>query len=58
VADEARLKLGKGEAFVKGRLRRLTQSDETWETDFQNPPAKSIQPGSASNRRGADGTCR
>ena len=28
------LKLGKGSAFVKSRLKRLPQSDEVWEADF------------------------
>jgi hypothetical protein len=31
---EARLKLGKGAAFVKSQLRRLRQGDDTWEADF------------------------
>ena len=38
VADEEKLKLGKGAAFVKGRLKRLPQGDETWEADFQALP--------------------
>jgi Domain of unknown function (DUF6930) len=29
-----RLKLGKGAAFVKSRLRRLPQFDDTWEADI------------------------
>jgi uncharacterized protein DUF6930 len=29
------LKLGKGSAFVKSRLRRLPQSEDVWEADFQ-----------------------
>jgi hypothetical protein len=29
-----KLKLGKGAAFVKTRLRRLHQEDDTWEADF------------------------
>jgi hypothetical protein len=33
--DENRLKLGKGNAFVKSQLRRLRQEDETWEADFR-----------------------
>ena len=33
--EEEKLKLGKGAAFVKGRLKRLRQEDETWEADFQ-----------------------
>jgi hypothetical protein len=36
--DEDKLKLGKGAAFVKGRLKRLPQGDETWEADFQALP--------------------
>src|SRR5262245_3605305 len=35
---EEKLKLGKGAAFVKGRLKRLRQEDETWEADFQALP--------------------
>jgi hypothetical protein len=38
VADEEKLKLGKGAAFAKGRLKRLNQIDETWEADFQALP--------------------
>jgi hypothetical protein len=30
-----RLTLGKGVAFVKSRLKRLPQSEETWEADIQ-----------------------
>ncbi len=29
------LRLGKGSVFVKSRLRRLPQSDDVWEADFQ-----------------------
>jgi hypothetical protein len=43
VADEAKLKLGKGAAFVKGRLKRLPQTDETWEADFQALPKPILQ---------------
>jgi hypothetical protein len=32
------LKLGKSAAFVKSRLKRLRQEDETWEADFQALP--------------------
>ena len=32
------LKLGKGSAFVKSRLKRLPQEDETWEADFRALP--------------------
>src|SRR5262245_30441976 len=35
---EEKLKLGKGAAFVKGRLKRLRQEDDTWEADFQALP--------------------
>jgi hypothetical protein len=43
VADEAKLKRGKGAAFVNGRLKRLPQSDETWEADFQAMPKPIMQ---------------
>jgi hypothetical protein len=36
--EEETLKLGKGAAFVKGRLKRLRQEKETWEADFQALP--------------------
>jgi hypothetical protein len=36
--EEEKLKLGKGAAFVKGRLKRLHQENETWEADFQALP--------------------
>jgi hypothetical protein len=36
--EEEKLKLGKDAAFVKGRLKRLRQEDETWEADFQALP--------------------
>jgi hypothetical protein len=38
VADEEKLKLGKGAAFVKGRLKRLPQADDAWEADFEALP--------------------
>jgi hypothetical protein len=38
-----KLKLGKGAAFVKSRLKRLPQSDETWEVDFQALPRPIMQ---------------
>ncbi len=41
--DEEKLKLGKGSAFVKGRLKHLPQSDETWEADFQALPTLIMQ---------------
>jgi hypothetical protein len=36
--DENKLKLGKGNAFVKSQLRRLSQEEETWEADFRALP--------------------
>jgi uncharacterized protein DUF6930 len=36
--DENKLKLGKGNAFVKSQLRRLRQEVETWEADFRTLP--------------------
>jgi hypothetical protein len=36
--EEEKLKLGKGAAFLKGRLKRLRQEAETWEADFQALP--------------------
>jgi uncharacterized protein DUF6930 len=36
--EEEKLKLGKGSAFDKARLKRLRQEDETWEADFQALP--------------------
>ncbi|HEY7326994.1 MAG TPA: hypothetical protein VH592_05115 [Gemmataceae bacterium] len=36
--EEEKLRLGKGAAFVKGRLKRLRQENETWEADFQALP--------------------
>jgi hypothetical protein len=36
--QEVKLKLGKGAAFVKSRLKRLRQEDEIWEADFQALP--------------------
>jgi hypothetical protein len=36
--EEEKLKLGKGAAFAKGRLKRLRQGDETWEADFPALP--------------------
>jgi hypothetical protein len=35
---EEPLKLGKGTAFEKGRLKRLRQGDDTWEADFRALP--------------------
>lgn len=33
-----KLALGKGAAFVKGRLKQLPQEDESWEADFRRLP--------------------
>jgi hypothetical protein len=41
--EEEKLKLGKGVAFEKGRLKRLPQEDKTWEADFQALPKPMIQ---------------
>jgi hypothetical protein len=41
--EEEKLKLGKGAAFVKGRLKRLCQEEETWEADFQALPKPMTQ---------------
>ena len=41
--ERTRLKLGKGAAFVKSRLKRLRQEDETWEADFQALPKPMTQ---------------
>lgn len=38
MAGEEKLKLGKGVAFVKSRLKRLPQTEETWEADFLAMP--------------------
>jgi hypothetical protein len=38
VAEEEKLRLGKGVAFDKSRLKRLSQRDETWEADFRALP--------------------
>jgi hypothetical protein len=37
------LKLGKGSAFDKSRLKRLRQEDETWEADFRALPKPMMQ---------------
>jgi hypothetical protein len=37
------LKLGKGAAFDKARLKRLRQEDETWEADFKALPKPMMQ---------------
>jgi hypothetical protein len=36
--QKEKLRLGKGAAFVKTRLKRLRQEKETWEADFQALP--------------------
>lgn len=38
MAEEEKLKLGKGAAFAKDRLKRLPQRDEIWEADFRALP--------------------
>lgn len=38
--SDGSLKLGKGVAFVKTKLRRLPQSEDVWEADFQQCPDK------------------
>jgi hypothetical protein len=43
VADEEKLKLGKGAAFVKSRLKRLPQGNDTWEADFLALPKPIMQ---------------
>jgi hypothetical protein len=43
VAKEKKLKLGKAVAFVKSRLKRLLQGDDTWEADFQALPQPIMQ---------------
>jgi hypothetical protein len=43
--EEERLKLGKGAAFVKGRLKRLRQEDVPWEAAFRALPNPMRQTG-------------
>jgi hypothetical protein len=43
VAEEEKLKLGKGETFVKSRISRLPESAETWEADFEALPKPMTQ---------------
>jgi hypothetical protein len=43
VAEEEKLKLGKGGAFVMSRVSRLPQSGETWEADFEALPKPMTQ---------------
>ncbi len=38
MAEEEKLRFGKGVAFVKSRLKRLTRCDDVWEADFQALP--------------------
>ena len=38
-----KLKFGKGVAFVKSRLKRLPQGDDTWEADFEALPQPIMQ---------------
>ena len=41
--EEEPLRLGKGVAFVKSRLKRLPQDDDTWEADFEALPQPIMQ---------------
>jgi len=41
--EEEKLKLGKSAAFVKSRLKRLHQENETWEADFRALPKPIMQ---------------
>jgi hypothetical protein len=43
--EEEKLRLGKGAAFVKSRLKRLRQVDDTWEADFPALPKPVTQSG-------------
>ncbi|MDB5307268.1 MAG: hypothetical protein JWO38_1470 [Gemmataceae bacterium] len=43
MAAGERLKLGKGAAFVKSRLKRLPQEEDTWEADFRALPKPMMQ---------------
>jgi hypothetical protein len=43
VAEEEKLKLGKGAAFVKSRLKALPECDDVWEADFQALPKPIMQ---------------
>ena len=43
--EEEKLKLGKGVAFDKARLKRLRQKDDTWEADFRALPKPMMQSG-------------
>ncbi|MDB5351751.1 MAG: hypothetical protein JWN86_2998 [Planctomycetota bacterium] len=41
--EEEQLKFGKGVAFVKSRLKRLPQGNDTWEADFHALPKPIMQ---------------
>ena len=41
--DKEKLKLGKGVGFVKSRLKRLPQGDDTREADFEALPQPIMQ---------------
>ena len=41
--EESKLRLGKGAAFVKSRLKRLGQEADTWEADFRALPKPIMQ---------------
>jgi hypothetical protein len=43
VAGDEKLKLGKGVAFVKSRLKRLRQGGDVWEADFRALPKPMTQ---------------
>ncbi len=43
MAEEEKLKLGKGVAFVKSRLKVLIKCDDVWEADFQALPRPIMQ---------------
>ena len=43
MADEAKLKLSEGAAFVKSRLKRLPEGDGTWEAEIRPLPSTFMQ---------------
>jgi hypothetical protein len=43
VAEREKLKLGKGTAFVKSRLKHLPRGDDIWEADFRALPTPLLQ---------------
>jgi hypothetical protein len=45
VTGDEKLKLGKGVAFVKSRMKRLRQGDDVWEADFRALPKPMTQTG-------------